>query len=109
VRRIQADPRKLRRLAEVGDLDVPHPMPPDVPGQLPQRRDSALSQMSVPLRPKRRLVLCEIEGIDDRATLPAVVARRVRASARIRTVRDLTQPPAGGRDGVDVERQVSPT
>jgi hypothetical protein len=80
---------------------------PYVSGKLIHRWYAPLGQVAVPLSPKGLLLVGEVEGIDDLAALPAVVARRLRSDARVSEVRDVTQPRTGGVNRIDVERQRS--
>jgi len=68
-------------------------------------RYTTLGEMSVPLSPKRVLLLGEVDGVDDVAVLPAVVAERLRARARVRAMRNVAQPGACRADRIDVEGQ----
>jgi hypothetical protein len=45
--------------------------------------------MAIPLSPQGLLLICEVEGVDDLAALPAVVAGWLRPEARVSEVRDL--------------------
>jgi hypothetical protein len=104
-RREQPYAREPVRRAEIGNVDRADAVAPDVTGELLQRRDASLGEVPIPLSPERVLAVGEVEGIDDVAALPAVVPRRLWASAWISSVRDLTQPRAGGVDRIDVEYQ----
>jgi hypothetical protein len=66
-----------------------------------------LGQVAVPLSPEGLLLIGEVEGVDDLAALPAVVARRLRSDTRVSEVRDVTQPRSGGVNRIDLERQRS--
>jgi hypothetical protein len=46
--------------------------------------------VAIPLSPQGLLLICEVEGVDDRAALPAVVAGRLRPQEWVSEVRDLT-------------------
>jgi hypothetical protein len=46
--------------------------------------------VAIPLSPQGLLLICEVEGVDDRAALPAVVAGWLRPEAWVSEVRDLT-------------------
>jgi hypothetical protein len=80
-------------------------MAPDVAGELVHRWYAALREVAIPLSPKRFLVVSKVEGVDDVAALPAVIARRLRPDAWVGEVRDLTQPCSRRVDRIDVERQ----
>jgi len=82
-----------------------HTVAPHIARHLPCRRQPALCQLAIPLRPERVLALRQIEGVNDEATLPAVISGRLGPRAWIRTMGDVTQPRAGGVDSRDVERQ----
>jgi hypothetical protein len=104
-RQRQADTGESIRIAEIGHVERLHLMAPDVAGELVHRWYAALREVAIPLGPKRLLVVGEVEGVDDVAALPAVVARRLRPQAWVGEVRDLTQPCSCRVDRVDVERQ----
>lgn len=59
-----------------------------------QRRHAALGEVPVPLGPQSVVGVGEVEGVDDLAALPAVVAWRLRPGMRIRAVRNVAQPGA---------------
>jgi hypothetical protein len=61
--------------------------------------------VAIPLSPKRFLIVREIEGVDDVAALPTVVAWRLRPEAWVGEVRDVTQPRSSGVNRIDVKRQ----
>jgi hypothetical protein len=104
-RQRQADALESIRIAEIGHVEGLHSMAPDVAGELVHRWYAALREVAIPLSPKRFLVVSEVEGVDDVAALPAVIARRLRPEAWVGEVRDLTQPCSRRVDRIDVERQ----
>jgi hypothetical protein len=63
--------------------------------------------VAVPLSPKDLLLIGEVEGVDDLAALPAVVASWLRPNAWVSSVGDVIQPRSGGINGIDVERHRS--
>jgi hypothetical protein len=101
----EPDTGKPLFIAEIGHVECGYPVAPDVSRKLPHRWYPSLGEVAIPLRPQRLLVIGEIEGVDDVAMLPAVVARRLRPKARVSAVRDLTQPRAGGINRNNPERQ----
>lgn len=82
-------------------------MTPHVSGKLLHRWDAPLGEVAIPLSPEGLLLICEVEGVDDLAALPAVVAWWLRPKAWVGEVWDVTQPRAGGINRIDVERQRS--
>jgi hypothetical protein len=64
-------------------------MTPHVAGKLLHRWYAPLGEMAIPLSPQGLLLICEVEGVDDLAALPAVVAGWLRPEARVSEVRDL--------------------
>jgi len=91
--------------AEICHVERSHAVTPDVSRKLLHRWNAPFGEVAIPLSPERLLLIGEVEGIDDVAALPAVVARRLWPSAWVSAVRDLTQPRAGGVGRIDVERQ----
>lgn len=53
-------------------------------------REPALREMPIPLRPRGRFFVGQVERVDDAATLPAAVIRRVRPKLGIGAVRCVT-------------------
>ena len=78
---------------------------PDVAWKLPQRWDAVLGEMAVPLRPEGGFVLCQVEGIDNGASLPAIVSRRLGSQLWIGTVRNMTKPNTFRLSGVNIGRR----
>ena len=76
---------------------------PKVAWELLQRWQSPFGEMAVPLGPQGLFVGCQVERVDGRAALPAIVVRRLRSQVRIGAVRDLSQPLAAGVDCVGLE------
>jgi hypothetical protein len=72
--RLEADLGEVLRGGEVGDLDVYLPGP-QLTGHLRERRDHALGEVAILLRPGGLVGVCEIERVDDVAALPAVIRR----------------------------------
>jgi hypothetical protein len=64
-------------------------MTPHVAEKLLHRWYAPLGEMAIPLSPQGLLLICEVEGVDDLAALPAVVAGWLRPEARVSEVRDL--------------------
>jgi hypothetical protein len=91
--------------AEICHLERSHSVTPDVSRKLLHRWNAPFREVAIPLSPERLLLIGEVEGIDDVAALPAVVARWLWPSAWVSAVRDLTQPRAGGVGRIDVERR----
>ena len=104
-RRDQPDPCQSLRGAEISHVEAGHSVAPEISRELLQRWDAPLGQMAIPLSPQRLLLVTEVESIDDVASLPAVVTWRLRANARVSPVRNLTQPPAGGVNRIDIQCQ----
>ena len=78
--------QRCRQVGHVDDVDF------DLPGvawEARPRRDAQLRRVAIPLRPCGRFTVCEIEGADDRASLPATIGRILRPSEGI---------PAGADD-----------
>jgi hypothetical protein len=92
-------------IAEIGHVEPSHSVAPDVSRQLLHRWYAPLGEVAIPLSPQRLPLIGEVEGVDDVASLPAVVARRLRPEVWVGAVRDLTQPRACGVNRIDVERQ----
>jgi len=86
----QANAGESGRVAEIGDLERPDPVMPHVAGKLLHRWYAPLGEVAIPLSPQGLLLICEVEGVDDLAALPAVVAGRLRPEARVSEVRDVT-------------------
>lgn len=70
-----------------------------------QRWQAALGEVPVPLGPQRSLGVREVEGVDDVAVLPAVVAGRLRPGTGVGAVGNVAQPGARRVSCVDVECQ----
>ncbi len=104
-RQRQADAPESLRITEIGDGEGSDLVTPHVSGKLLHWWDAPLGEVAIPLSPQGLLLICEIEGVDDLAALPAVVARWLRPKAWIGEVRDVTQPRSGGINRIDVERQ----
>jgi hypothetical protein len=68
-------------------------------------RYATLGEMPVPLSPQRVLLLGDVEGVEDVAALPPVVAGRLRPRTRTRVVRNVAQPDASRVDCIDIECQ----
>ena len=62
-------------------------------------------EMAIPLGPDRRLRFREVDGIDDVATLPAVVRRVLSPRKRRKTGSGMPEPLATDASGVDRQRQ----
>lgn len=90
---------------EVGDVEPRHSVAPLIARKLVHGRYATFGEMPVPLSPQRVLLLGEVESVDGLATLPAVVAGRLRPKARVRVVRNVAQPGACRADRIDVECQ----
>ena len=104
-RQVQGDTFESIRIAEIGHVKTPYSVAPHVPRKLLHRWDAPLCQVAIPLGPQGFLLICEIDGVDDPATLPPVIARRLWPEQRGSEVRDLTQPRSGDVNRLDVERQ----
>jgi hypothetical protein len=95
----------LLRGREVGDLEPWLDRPrPEIAWHLLVRGDAGLGEMPIPLGPHRGLIAGEIEGVDGRAPLPAVIRRGKAPRQRIGAV-DRVAPPSTlpDDDGVDVK------
>jgi hypothetical protein len=103
--RVEAQTREPLGRREIGDVESRNSIAPLIARKLVHGRYATLGEMPVPLRPQRVLLLGEVEGVDGLATLPAVVAGRLRPRARIRVVRNVAQPGACRADCIDVECQ----
>jgi hypothetical protein len=86
----QADAGESGRVAEIGDLERSNPVTPHVARKLLNRWYAPLGQVAIPLSPQGLLLICQVEGVDDLAALPAVVAGWLRPQAWVSVVRDLT-------------------
>jgi len=104
-RQCERDACESVRIAEIGYVERLHCVAPDVSRNLLHRWYAPLGEVAIPLSPQGLLLIGEVEGVDDVAALPAIIARRLRPKAWVSAVRDLTQPRAGGVDRIDVERQ----
>jgi hypothetical protein len=101
--KVDASESVVRR--EVSNRELTHSVAPEIARKLMQRWYPPFREMAIPLGPQRVPLIGEVQGVDDLASLPPVVARRLRPKARIGVVRNVTQPRAGGADRIDVERQ----
>lgn len=89
-RQCQADACESVRITEIGHVERLHFVTPDVTRKLPHRWYAPLGEVAIPLRPKRLLIVGEIEGVNNVAALPAVVALRLRPEPWVSEVRDVT-------------------
>jgi hypothetical protein len=103
--RVEAQTREPLGRREIGDVEPRHSVAPLIARKLVHGRYATFGEMPVPLSPQRVLLLGEVEGVDGVATLPAVVAWRLRPRARVRVVRNVAQPGARRADCIDVECQ----
>jgi hypothetical protein len=86
----QADAAESGRVAEIGDLERSDPVTPHVAGKLLHRWYAPLGEVAIPLSPQGLLLVCEVEGVDDLAALPAVLTGWLRPEAWVSEVRDVT-------------------
>jgi len=105
--RVKPDASESIGHRQVGDIDTAHAVAPYVARKVAHWWNPSLSKMPIPLGPERVRLIGEIQRVDDRAALPAVIARGLRSRTRICIVRHVAQPCAGGVDWIDVERQMS--
>jgi hypothetical protein len=88
----ETNPRKAPGVGKVRDaieVDLPSP---EITRQGSHRRNTRLRKEAIPLCPHGGFAVAEVERIDDRASLPAVIRRILRQIEHIATARDVTPP-----------------
>jgi len=92
-------------IGEVGNLQGRDLVAPQVARQRAGRRDGCFGEVAIPLGPDASLVFSEVQGVEDRAALPSVIAGRAGASEWVDSSWDVAPPPTSDRRRVDIEGQ----
>jgi hypothetical protein len=102
----QGDPCKASLIRQVSDPDVYLPFP-ELDRETLSGRDAGLGEVAVPLSPHGLRRVAEVDRVNDRPPLPAIVRRRVAIGEWTSARPDVLEPHAANAQLVDVERQGS--
>jgi hypothetical protein len=104
----QADPGEPGGVGQVSHWQRGHLVVPKVAGEGHQWRQAGFGEVAVPLGPNTVWAVGQVEGVHDRAVLPAVVPRWFRSPGGVGSSGHVPPPVTFDGGGIDVQLQACP-